>query len=189
MGSTTAVMMTTAVGTPMYMAPELGDVVQNHLGIPLAIDMYAFGVLANTIWSGREPFSSVATTITNPFQLMQQVQSGLRPDISADTPEVLRTIITRCWGREPSDRPMASALVVQLEQLCDREEMGSGSMRSFTGSMTGSSMSSRLPRNNSMLGISMTDFSERTISGDAASVSASVPGEGGGARGTGEVVE
>ena len=48
-------MMTDGIGTPRYMAPELFDDDDSVLGP--TIDVYAFGMIAYEVMTGREPFS------------------------------------------------------------------------------------------------------------------------------------
>jgi serine/threonine protein kinase len=44
--------LSTGVGTPLYQAPE----VFTEIGYGFPVDVYAFGVLFNSVMSGRRPF-------------------------------------------------------------------------------------------------------------------------------------
>ena len=44
----------------------------------------------------------------SPGQIMGMVENGKRPkigDIPADVPKLLKTIMTKCWAQDPTDRP------------------------------------------------------------------------------------
>jgi hypothetical protein len=85
------------VGTFLYMAPE------QLLGKPcLASDIYALGVIAYEMITGRRPFSP-----DSPFQLLELQRAGvnvkpvvLRPDLPAAAQEV----ILRALSFDPKDR-------------------------------------------------------------------------------------
>mmetsp|Transcript_69934 Transcript_69934/g.158087 ORF Transcript_69934/g.158087 Transcript_69934/m.158087 type:complete len:579 (-) Transcript_69934:382-2118(-) len=71
--------MTSPVGTPAYMAPELGQVSDRSCEGPAdrSIDVYSFGVLLWFLGTAEPPYSELADV--NAFQLMDMVGKGYRP--------------------------------------------------------------------------------------------------------------
>jgi serine/threonine protein kinase len=103
--------MTADIGTPAYMAVEVaaGD---DKEAYGTKVDVFSFGVLLWTIWSGREPYGELAS---KPFKLVALVQQGLRPSItredSPDIPTALIPLMQRCWAGAPAHRPDMDAIV------------------------------------------------------------------------------
>jgi hypothetical protein len=94
-----------AVGSPAYMSPE------QLQGLPLdgRSDLYAMGVLAFTLLSGREPFAG-ATAAALALQHLQQAPPDLRrvrPDLPAGWPE----LVARLLAKQPADRFSSAAAV------------------------------------------------------------------------------
>jgi serine/threonine protein kinase len=108
-------MMTTAVGTPAYMAPELASTEALSAKFSVAIDIYAFGVLANAVWTGDEPFTNEPDLPQNPFLLMECVQEGRRPRMSDMRIPELHNLIQCSWNANPTKRPTAKTLTTQLQ--------------------------------------------------------------------------
>jgi eukaryotic-like serine/threonine-protein kinase len=106
-----------AMGTPQYMAPEQAGLLT---GTPVSprTDVYAFGVTAFEMLTGRLPFES-----TDHAQLMRQharktppLVSSIKPDLKSFDP-----VIARALAKDPSERyegctDMASALVTAGER-------------------------------------------------------------------------
>jgi len=93
-----------AIGTPAYMAPEqaAGDPRVDHRA-----DLYAWGVLAYELLSGRHPFAERRT----PQQLMSAHLSETPAPLSEAAPELSATLallVTRCLEKEPARRPQSA---------------------------------------------------------------------------------
>lgn len=86
---------TISAGTPRYLAPEI---VAGKSGTQ-AVDIYAYGVLANLLATTRFPERA-------------QVDSSLRP-------RGLRALITEALDADPGARPSAEQLQVRLQHLID----------------------------------------------------------------------
>jgi serine/threonine protein kinase len=100
-----------AIGTPAYMAPEqlAADPGADH-----RIDIYAVGLLAYELLSGKSPFVGTSPQATMAAQLTR-VPDPL-DTLRDDVPPSLATIIMRCLEKLPENRPQtASALLDELE--------------------------------------------------------------------------
>jgi serine/threonine-protein kinase len=102
-----------AIGTPAYMAPEqlAADPAADH-----RVDLYAVGLLAYELLTGRGPFGGTSPQATLAAQLTQMPQP---PHLSiTDIPEPLSALIMHCLEKDASKRPSsASALLAELEAL------------------------------------------------------------------------
>jgi serine/threonine protein kinase len=97
------------IGTPAYMAPEQLD---GRREVTDRADVYAVGVLAFLLLSGRHPFEhlSLAGAIV-------ERQSGVPLQLDAaepSVPEELCILVSECLRRDPDDRPSTSELAQRL---------------------------------------------------------------------------
>ena len=102
----------TSLGTPLYMAPEQ---VAADPDVDHRADLYAFGVTAYEMLTGKPPFAGLA-----PRAMLAARMTEDPPRITAkraDVPAALEAIIMRCLRREPSERPQAANDL--LEELDD----------------------------------------------------------------------
>ena len=103
----------TSLGTPAYMAPEQATGDPNT---DFRADLYAWGVMAFEVLSGRLPFAATA-----PHELIRAHMLEPAPDLAslrADLPPSLTTLGARCLAKRPDDRPAdAAALVRELEAI------------------------------------------------------------------------
>jgi serine/threonine-protein kinase len=100
-----------AIGTPAYMAPEqlAADPAADH-----RIDIYAVGLLAYELLSGKSPFVGTSPQATMAAQLTR-VPDPL-DTLRDDVPPALSGIITRCLEKLPENRPQtATALLDELD--------------------------------------------------------------------------
>jgi serine/threonine-protein kinase len=102
-----------ALGTPAYMAPEqaVADPHQDH-----RVDIYALGVLAYELLTGRAPFSAttaqemLAAHITAVPEPLEQYRPTVSPALAA--------VVMKCLAKKPADRwQTADELLAQLEPL------------------------------------------------------------------------
>lgn len=107
-------------GSILYMSPEvlLGRV---RRGEGPLVDLYALGVVAHEILTGRTPFhaDSVNDTVSNHLLAPIPDVRALRPDVPAGLAELIADLL----AKEPSARPpSAEAVLWQLESLWTRSE-------------------------------------------------------------------
>jgi eukaryotic-like serine/threonine-protein kinase len=102
-----------AIGTPAYMAPEqlAADPAADH-----RVDIYAVGLLAYELLTGKSPFSGNSPQATLAAQLTHVPPAP--HTISSAIPAPLSAIIMRCLEKQASKRPdSAQALLHDLEAL------------------------------------------------------------------------
>jgi eukaryotic-like serine/threonine-protein kinase len=101
------------VGTPAYMAPEqaAGDEVDHRA------DIYAWGMLAWELLSGRHPFAGKKTPrelVVAHMTVTPEPLAALRPD----APQPLASLVMRCLEKDPALRPQdASELLGTLDSV------------------------------------------------------------------------
>lgn len=105
------------IGSLMYMAPEmLEDDEYNeeedncHYGA--AADVYAFGILAYQIVTGKVPFSEFNKI--SPKKLTNKVMSGYRPAIDSDISKKMKRLILRCLSQDAEERPTFDEIFSKL---------------------------------------------------------------------------
>jgi predicted esterase len=110
-----------AIGTPAYMAPEqaTADPAVDHRA-----DLYAFGVLAYEMLTGRPTFlkpsvqATVAAHLTEPPVPIARHRPQVSPALAA--------VVTRCLEKRPEDRwPSADELLAQVEAIAATPPEGS----------------------------------------------------------------
>ena len=133
-----------ALGTPAYMAPEqaAGDPHTDHRA-----DLYAVGVLAYEMLTGRPPF----TGPTAQSILAAQVTQAPTPISAsrASIPSALAAVVMRCLEKRPADRWQSAP---ELLQALESSVTPSGGMNATTatgvtsGAAPAAGLSSRRPR-------------------------------------------
>ena len=89
-------------GTLPYMAPEVIH------GVPAdsRSDIWALGIVMCEALTGRRPFEGGSA-----FELASAIVHAPAPELPADTPAGLRSIVRRCLRKEPSERYQSAAEV------------------------------------------------------------------------------
>jgi TolB-like protein/Flp pilus assembly protein TadD len=100
-----------SLGTPLYMAPEqaAADPETDHRA-----DIYALGITAYEMLTGRPPFAGYAPRALLTARLTEDPApiESVRPDVPAG----LASLVMRCLARDPADRPSsAQALLSALD--------------------------------------------------------------------------
>jgi serine/threonine-protein kinase len=102
-----------ALGTPAYMSPEqaTADPAVDHRA-----DLYAFGVLAYEILTGKTPFGR-----RSPSELLAaHVNETPRPigELRPDLPPLLAALVMQCLQKKPANRPQSAAEIVhELDEI------------------------------------------------------------------------
>lgn len=102
--------MTGQFGTPLYLPPEIlrGDEIYDQ-----SVDIYAFAMIAYEIATGIMPFSELGQTIS-PFQLINKIIKGYRPQFTKLVTEKMQNLISKCWSDSPEERPTFSEIFDEL---------------------------------------------------------------------------
>ena len=100
-----------ARGTVAYMAPEI--LLGTFRGF--YCDVYSFGVLVYTLWSGKKPWQGFGDAA-----IITAVQQGTRPAtdvemIAFGMPEPIIALIISCWDHSPGCRPSFKSISVLRE--------------------------------------------------------------------------
>jgi hypothetical protein len=102
-------MLTTAVGAGVYMAPEMyetDDYTQ-------AVDIFSFAVIFNELLFGEPAF----LTRTKQSAAKKEVMRGVSGEVPASTDPTVRDIITRGWSPDPGERPSFDDILSALEGI------------------------------------------------------------------------
>jgi hypothetical protein len=100
--------MTTCVGTPLWMAPE----VLNGRPYGPPADVYSFAIVMWELAAQTQPWGHVRGVLMH--ALRERTLAGERPDIDPRWPEGYVAIMREAWATEPSDRPPFSVAVSRL---------------------------------------------------------------------------
>ena len=108
--------MTSEIGSPLYMAPELflvdddddsDDKASHHFGP--GIDVYAFAMIMYEITSEKVPFMKNGK-LPSIIKLSQMVNKGIRPDLTDNLTQKMKNLLNRCWSGNPQVRPPFSEI-------------------------------------------------------------------------------
>jgi serine/threonine protein kinase len=106
--------VTRGVGSPFAMAPEV--FVSSTYDKP--VDWYAFGVLVWQLVTKKHPYSGMKyVDIVN-----HVVKNNQRLTIPDDCHELVSTLMTKCWDRDPAARPTFAQAMEVLEELSETLE-------------------------------------------------------------------
>jgi serine/threonine protein kinase len=129
-------------GVLPYVAPE----VLRGENYTTASDIYSFGIIMNTLATGKRPWYNRAHDIN----LAKDICDGLRPEIPEDTPTFYSELMQKCWDKEPKNRPTASYLNEKLGEwitlICDDPNPSEISELSSIAEEKRWKMISKLPR-------------------------------------------
>lgn len=95
-------------GTPLYASPE------QVRGAPLApsSDVFSFGCLMFKVLTGRPPFTG--TTVREVLEAIASTSPPMLRDVAVGVPEDLQAVCLACLAWEPSARPSASEIGLEL---------------------------------------------------------------------------
>ena len=93
--------MTSNIGTPLYMAPELLSG-QGHYS--MKADVYSYGILMASLWNQKPPYSEVGNAEAGEL-LSDIVSRGVRPHVESGCPQSYLTLLQACVVQDPHERP------------------------------------------------------------------------------------
>lgn len=107
--------MSTAIGTPMYMAPDMID--SNEY--TEKVDVFSFSIVMFELIEKRLPYPSDMENI----DIIYYVKDGNRPEFSQENKNsILKPLIEICWHSNPEKRPSFSYILSQLKSIQSSDE-------------------------------------------------------------------
>ena len=109
--------MTSNIGSPLWMAPELCDSKNVKLVYSRAVDVYSFGIVMYEVMELCRPWSHRNFRFS--YQVLDLVVKCKRPRITkeTDTPKWYINLMKQCWHQDPTQRP-AFKFVAKQFTLC-----------------------------------------------------------------------
>lgn len=102
------------MGTVQYLSPEQAS---GHAASP-ATDVYSLGIVAYEALAGRRPFTGESQVAIAMAQI-----NDTPADLPDSVPEPVRRLVMSCIAKNPSDRPMTSALLARAAQALRRGDV------------------------------------------------------------------
>ncbi|CAB1342832.1 unnamed protein product [Coregonus sp. 'balchen'] len=84
-------------------------------------DVFSWGIILWEVITRRKPFDEIGGPA---FRIMWAVHNGTRPPLIKSLPKPIESLMTRCWSKDPSQRPSMEEIVKIMTHL----------MRCFPGS-------------------------------------------------------
>ncbi|KAK2856661.1 hypothetical protein Q5P01_005396 [Channa striata] len=109
--------MTNNKGSAAWMAPEVFE--GNNYSEKC--DVFSWGIILWEVITRKKPFDEIGGPA---FRIMWAVHNGTRPPLIKNLPKPIESLMTRCWSKDPSQRPSMEEIVKIMTHL----------MRYFPGS-------------------------------------------------------
>uniref|UniRef100_A0A667XNZ3 Mitogen-activated protein kinase kinase kinase 7 n=1 Tax=Myripristis murdjan TaxID=586833 RepID=A0A667XNZ3_9TELE len=90
--------MTNTKGSAAWMAPEVFE----GSNYSEKCDVFSWGIILWEVITRKKPFDEIGGSA---FCIMWAVHRGTRPPLIKDLPEPIEVLMTRCWDKEPCQRP------------------------------------------------------------------------------------
>ena len=128
--------MTTNIGSPVFMAPEIMVYEGKASGSPALTDVYAFGCTMYAVMAKMHLYKDKRFESANIWVLREAINGGARPDLECESlvgiPSAAKALMEECWAGKPDERPADFQQICQRLQLCiesqtdGQEEDGDG---------------------------------------------------------------
>ncbi|KAL3052956.1 hypothetical protein OYC64_005479 [Pagothenia borchgrevinki] len=102
--------MTNNKGSAAWMAPEVFE----GSNYSEKCDVFSWGIILWEVITRRKPFDEIGGPA---FRIMWAVHNGTRPPLIKNLPKTLESLMTRCWSKDPSQRPSMEEIVKIMTHL------------------------------------------------------------------------
>ena len=113
--------MSIAVGTPMWMAPEVLQGAHGFAKYGPLVDVYSFGIVMYEIGTGKMPYNDFDELFNSgemqAHELLDLIAEGTRPAVPPGIPPPYLALMCRCWSGDPSERPPFREARITVSQM------------------------------------------------------------------------
>ncbi|XP_028996637.1 mitogen-activated protein kinase kinase kinase 7 isoform X2 [Betta splendens] len=102
--------MTNNKGSAAWMAPEVFE----GSNYSEKCDVFSWGIILWEVITRRKPFDEIGGPA---FRIMWAVHNGTRPPLIKYLPKPIESLMTRCWSKDPSQRPSMEEIVKIMTHL------------------------------------------------------------------------
>ncbi|XP_041951081.1 mitogen-activated protein kinase kinase kinase 7 isoform X1 [Alosa alosa] len=102
--------MTNNKGSAAWMAPEVFE----GSNYSEKCDVFSWGIILWEVITRRKPFDEIGGPA---FRIMWAVHNGTRPPLIKNLPKPIESLMTRCWSKDPSQRPSMEEIVKIMVHL------------------------------------------------------------------------
>ncbi|XP_009292938.1 mitogen-activated protein kinase kinase kinase 7 isoform X1 [Danio rerio] len=102
--------MTNNKGSAAWMAPEVFE----GSNYSEKCDVFSWGIILWEVITRRKPFDEIGGPA---FRIMWAVHRGTRPPLIKNLPKAIESLMTRCWSKDPSQRPSMEEIVKIMSHL------------------------------------------------------------------------
>uniref|UniRef100_A0A3B1JB13 Mitogen-activated protein kinase kinase kinase 7 n=1 Tax=Astyanax mexicanus TaxID=7994 RepID=A0A3B1JB13_ASTMX len=102
--------MTNNKGSAAWMAPEVFE----GSNYSEKCDVFSWGIILWEVITRRKPFDEIGGPA---FRIMWAVHRGTRPPLIKNLPKPIESLMTRCWSKDPSQRPSMEEIVKIMMHL------------------------------------------------------------------------
>ncbi|XP_062125182.1 putative mitogen-activated protein kinase kinase kinase 7-like isoform X1 [Drosophila sulfurigaster albostrigata] len=106
---------TELIGTIGYMAPEVCTADGKYTE---KCDVFSYGITFWEVFAENKPFDELKKKNMHPLAIQNKIINGARPDINdmqiCKDSDLIKTIIEKCWDRNPECRPTMKGLIAFL---------------------------------------------------------------------------
>ncbi|KAJ8341925.1 hypothetical protein SKAU_G00342160 [Synaphobranchus kaupii] len=102
--------MTNNKGSAAWMAPEVFE--GNNYSEKC--DVFSWGIILWEVITRKKPFDEIGGPA---FRIMWAVHNGTRPPLIKNLPKPIESLMTRCWSKDPSQRPAMEEIMKIMTHL------------------------------------------------------------------------
>ncbi|KAG9336144.1 hypothetical protein JZ751_002491 [Albula glossodonta] len=102
--------MTNNKGSAAWMAPEVFE----GSNYSEKCDVFSWGIILWEVITRKKPFDEIGGPA---FRIMWAVHNGTRPPLIKNLPKPIESLMTRCWSKDPSQRPSMEEIMKIMTHL------------------------------------------------------------------------